>query len=170
MNFRKCLYRKTRRYIPQLALWITRLFIELANSNSMVCLTLDYSGINKDRPGRFRTKADKPDFQTCYFKVANDEQSYNEFFSQRIYSSKSDGRIQYKIIHLKSKTNSEETFDATEELHNLNKNDGSGTSGDKKKRARTIFGTSYGDAKSSEQFGSGTKSQARAKPNFLLGR
>ena len=39
---------------------------------------------------------------------------------------------------LKSKTNSEETFDATEELGNMNKNNGAGTSGDnnnKKKKS-----------------------------------
>ena len=34
---------------------------------------------------------------------------------------------------MKSKTNSEETFDATEELFNLNKNNGTGTSADKKR-------------------------------------
>ena len=55
-------------------------------------------------------------------------------------------------------TNSEETFHATEELHNLNKNSSAGASGDNKNRARTIFGTSYRDARSSEQSGSGTKS------------
>ena len=61
-------------------------------------------------------------------------------------TSKTDGRIQFKIIHLKSKTNSEETFDATEELRSLNKNNSAGTSGDKKKRAKTIFGTNFLDA------------------------
>ena len=64
------------------------------------------------------------------------------FVSHQINSSKTDRRIQFKINHLKSKTNSEETFDATEELCNLNKNN----SGGKKKRATTIFGTSFGDA------------------------
>ena len=162
--------RKTIRYIPQSALWISRPFTDLANRNNRVCLTLDCSGINKDGPGRFRTKADKPDFQTCYFNFANDEQSYNEFVSQRINRSETDGRIQFKIIHLKSKTISEENFYTTEELCNLNKSNGAGTSGDKKKRARAIFGTSYRDAKSSEQFGSGTKSRAGAKPKFLLGQ
>ena len=53
---------------------------------------------------------------------------------------------------------SEETFQATQELHNLNKNSSAGTSGDNKNRARTIFGTSYRDARFSEQSGSGTKS------------
>ena len=56
---------------------------------------------------------------------------------------KKNERIQFRIIHLKSKTNREETADATEELCNLNKNNGAGTSGDSKKRARTFFGTSY---------------------------
>ena len=53
--------RKTRKYIPLSALWISGLFIELANINDRVCLTLDCSSINKDGPGRFRTKAVKPD-------------------------------------------------------------------------------------------------------------
>ena len=63
--------RKTRKYIPQSVLWISRLFIELANKNDRVCLTLDCSRINKGAPGRFRTKVDKTDFQTCYYNVAD---------------------------------------------------------------------------------------------------
>ena len=51
--------RKTTKYILQLLLWISRLFIELANRNNRVCLTLDCSGIIKEKPGRFGTKADK---------------------------------------------------------------------------------------------------------------
>ena len=97
--------RKTRKYIRQSALWITRLFIELANRNGRVCLILDCSSINKDEPGRFRTKADKPDFQTCYLNVANDKQSHDEFVSRRINKNESNNRIQFNIIHLKSKMN-----------------------------------------------------------------
>ena len=63
--------RKTRKYIPQSKLWSSRLFVELANRNDRVCLTLDCSGTNKDGTGRFRTKVDKPDFQMRLF--ANDE-------------------------------------------------------------------------------------------------
>ena len=70
--------RKTRKYIPLSSVWISRLFIELANRNDWVYLTPDCFGVNKEGPGRFRTKADKPDFQTCCFNVANDEQSYND--------------------------------------------------------------------------------------------
>ena len=37
---------------------------------------LDCPGIKKDSPGRFRTEADNPDFQICYFTLANDEQAW----------------------------------------------------------------------------------------------
>ena len=65
---------------------------------------------------------------------------------------------------------SEEIFDVTEDLPDLNKNSSTGTSGDDKKRASAIFGMSYRDAKSSEQTGSGTTAWTRAKPKFLLGQ
>ena len=78
---------KTKKYIPQSARWISRLFIQLKNRDEWVSLTLDCSGINKDGPGRFRTEPDKPDFETCYFNLANDEQAYNEFVSNRINES-----------------------------------------------------------------------------------
>ena len=64
-------------------------------------------------------------FSNLLFNVANDEQSYNEFVSQRINSSDADDRIHFKIIHLTSKANRGQTFDATEELRDLNKNNGS---------------------------------------------
>ena len=119
--------RKTRKYIPQSVLWISKPFTELANRNDRVCLTLDCSGANIDGPGRFRTEAEKPDSQTCYFNVANDEQVYNKFVSQRINKNESNDRIQFKIIHLKSKTNREENFDTIEELLDLTKNNGVAT-------------------------------------------
>ena len=40
---------------------------------------------------------------------------------------------------LKSKTNSEETFDATEELGNMNKNNGAGTSGDNNNNKKNLW-------------------------------
>ena len=63
-------------------------FIELANSVDRFSLTIDYSGINEDSPGRFRTEANNPEFQTCYFNSANTKQVYNKFVSKRINSAK----------------------------------------------------------------------------------
>ena len=128
--------RKTSKYIPQASLWISRLFIELANRNDKVCLTLDCSNTNKDGPGRFRTEADNPDFQSSYFNSANDEQVYNEFISERIKNDVSDDNFHFKISELNSKTNKEKTINASEELRQLSKNDAKRS----KRGTKTSFG------------------------------
>ena len=46
---------------------------------------------------------------------------------------------QFKIIHLKSKTNREKNFDVTEELRDLTKNNGTTTSGSKKKSENNLW-------------------------------
>ena len=139
-SFRKILEtacsRKTIKYIPQNALWLNRLFIELANRDDRLCLTIDCSGINKDSLGRFRTEADNPEIQT--FNSANDELVYNEFVSKRINSAEDSKNFHFKIIKLKSKTNKNVTFDAADELSNLNKND-TATNGSDKKRTGPDF-------------------------------
>ena len=95
----------------------------MANRNDKVCLTLDCSNTNKDGPGRFRTDADNPDNQVCYFNSANDEQVYNEFVSEHIKTPSSENDFHFKILEVKSNTNKNISFDATNELRQLNKND-----------------------------------------------
>ena len=108
----------------------------LANRNDKVCLTLECSNTNQDGPGGFCTEVDNPDFQSCYFNSANDEQVYNEFFSERIKKEVSDDNFYFKISELKSKSNNEKTFNASEELRQLSKND--------VKRSRSRTKTSFG--------------------------
>ena len=108
----------------------------MANRNDKVCLTLDWSNTNKDGPGRFCTEADNPDFQSYYFNSANDEQVYNEFISERIKNDVSHDNFYFKISELKSKMNKEKTFNASEELRQLSKND--------TKRSRSWTKTSLG--------------------------
>ena len=119
-NVRKMLegacIRKTSKYIP-------RASNELANRNDKVCLTLDCPNKNKDGPGRFRTDADNPDNQVCYFNSANDEQVYNEFVSERIKTPYSENDFHFQIIEVKRKTNKNISFDATNELRLLNRID-----------------------------------------------
>ena len=102
--------RKTKKYIPQNAFWLNRLFFDLANMNDKICLTIDSSGVNKDGPGRFRTRADNPEFQVYYFNSKNDEQVYNEFISQRINNDKNENDFHFKKVRQKSKTNKNITF------------------------------------------------------------
>ena len=51
-------------------------------------------------------------FGTFYYNAPDDEQVYNEFVSKRINESEANDKIQFKIIHLKSKTNREKNLDA----------------------------------------------------------
>ena len=68
--------RRTTEYIPVNSLWITKLFIQLANSeNEKTCLTIDCTSFNPNGPGRYRAEAADPDKHTCYFNRA-DEDSY----------------------------------------------------------------------------------------------
>ena len=149
------------------------LFFDVANTNDKICLTLDSSGINKDRPGRFRTKADNPEFQVCYFNSKNDEQVYNEFISQRINSDENENDFHFKIVRQKSKTNKNVTFESSEEINNLKENDSASSRSEK--RARTAFGIRssssilfYGEGIDEKPTDSSReRSRKRAKPRFL---
>ena len=173
--------RKTSKYIPQASLWISRFFIELANRNDKVCLTLDCSNKNRDGPGRFRSEADNPDSQFCYFNSHNDEQVYTEFVSKRIKNSESENDFHFEIIEVKSKTNKNVSFNAANKLQELNKNNDAATS-----RSSEPFRAGTGKTLSGFTTGSGIKKnnndysksvnrddeivRKRAKPGYLLKR
>ena len=76
--------RTTTKYLPARYLWINKLFIELTNDIEKTCLTIDCSGVNGNGPGRFRTEANNPDKQVCYFNGQNIDQTFNAFTSTRI--------------------------------------------------------------------------------------
>ena len=59
--------RETVGYSSQNSLWLYRLFVNLANRNESMCVMLHCRGINLNGPDRFRTEANDPDEQTCYF-------------------------------------------------------------------------------------------------------
>ena len=173
--------RKTSKYIPHASLWISRLFIELANRNDKVCLTLYCSNTNRDGPDRFRSEADNPDNQFCYFNSANDEQVYNEFVSKRIKSSEFENEFHFKTVEVKSKTNKNISFDATNKLQELNKDNGTETSRSSETyrtgTAKTLSGFSgSGIKKSDNEYSTRSVSRnneiirKRAKPWYLLKR
>ena len=165
--------RKIKNYILQNAFWLNRLFFDLANTNDKICLTIDSSSVNKDGPGRFRTKADNPEFQVCYFNSKNNKQVYNEFISQIINNDENENDFHFKIVRQKSKTNKNVTFKSSEEHDNSKENDSA--SNRSEKRARTAFGIRssssnlfYGketDEKSADN--SRERSKKRAKPRFF---
>ena len=59
--------RNSNKYIPVNSLWVTELFIRLANDDTeKTCLTIDCSGFNNSS-SRFRTDVSNPMAQTCFF-------------------------------------------------------------------------------------------------------
>ena len=159
--------------------FLLNLSISLRTRNHKHYLTIAFSGINKDGLGRFRTEADNPEFQTCYFNLPNDEQIYNKFVSKRINSAEDNENLHFEIIKVKSRTNKNVKFDATDELSNLNKND-TVTNRSDKKRTRPVF--DIGNGADNTVYGSGTKanelsivsseqsytrSRKRIRPGFL---
>ena len=109
--------RRTTKYIPVNSLWVTKLFIQLANSeNEKTCLTIDCTGFNPNGPGRFRTETADPDSQTCFFNRADEDSLFNVFVSKRI-KEKPD-KLLFKIEGLKTQTDNK-TYSASSELENL---------------------------------------------------
>ena len=77
--------RDSNKYVPVNSLWVTKLFIRLANEDSeKICFTIDCSGFNPNGPGRFRTDASNPLTQTCFFNKADQDSLFNIFISKRI--------------------------------------------------------------------------------------
>ena len=82
----------------------------MANDNEKLCLTIDCSGINNNGPGRFRTEANNPDKQACYFNGQKNNQMFNVFTSTRTNQQETEKGIYFQIDRVRSKTN-EDTFE-----------------------------------------------------------
>ena len=146
-------------------LWLGRVFTDLANSHEKLCLTSDSGYKNKSGPGRYRSSADNPDKQVCYFNKPNDDAFYNTFISERIKGDKYSEGIYFKIEKVRGKTD-KENFDAKRTLE-----DGASDAG-----SSEFFADSE-----SEQNGAGTKRHGdsfehlfrkyrrTARPKFLAG-
>ena len=154
--------RRTNKYTPVNSLWITKLFIQLANNEKKTCLTLDCAGFNPNGPGRFRTGAEDPNSQTCFFNKANEDHMFNVFMSKRIKKEESEDKILFEIESVKSQTNNE-TYNATSELENLT---GNGLSNVRNEQSTVGF-SDFANGKHTGKITRGWKS---AKPKFLPGR
>ena len=136
---------QTKKYVPVRSLWLdrNRVFTGLANSHENHCLTIGCSYKNKNGPGRYRSSADNPDQQVCYFNKPNDDEYYNVFTSKRRKEVGYDNGIYFKIEKVRGRTD-RENFDAKKTLED-------GTS-------NVRFSRIFSDAKPKpEHTGAGTK-------------
>ena len=69
--------RNTNKYIPVNSLWVTKLFIQIANTDEKTCLTNDSTRLNPISPGRYRTGAEDPYSQICFLNKADDDYMFN---------------------------------------------------------------------------------------------
>ena len=94
-------------------MWLSRVFVDLANTTEQHCLTCDCSGTNKNGPRRYRTQASDPEKQVCYFNQPRDDELYNVFISNRIKAGNFSNSIYFKINRVQGKDG---TFDAGKTL------------------------------------------------------
>ena len=132
---------QSKKYVPACSLWLNRVFTDLANSHEKHCLTIDCGYKNRNGPGQYRSSADNPDKQVCYFNKSNDNVFCNTFISKQIKGDTYDNGIYFKIEKVRGKTD-KENFDAKRTLED----------GASNVRSNKLFNDSK-----SEQNGAGTK-------------
>ena len=98
----------TKKYVLAHSMWLNRVFSDLANTDEQHCLTIDCGGLNKNGPGRYRTQAEDPEKQVCYFNKPHEDELYNVFISNRIKTENSSNNIYFKIDRVQGM---DETFD-----------------------------------------------------------
>ena len=101
-----------KKYIPARSMWLHKVFTDLANTNERHCLTIDSSGVNKNRPARCRTQPNNPDKQVCYLNKTSDDKFY-VFISETINSGSFDKGIYFQITWVRDNN---ETSDAEKTL------------------------------------------------------
>ena len=155
--------RKQLKYIPSRNLWIFRLYSDLANSSERFCLTVCSDNTNENGPGKYRTSAENPEKQVCYYGDSKNDQLYKVFNSERIREGDFENSVHFKITQVKSKTEAK-TFSAKNVLDQY----GTGIFGlrNRKKREREPESGEDSGHKSSDR-GFTWKS---ARPKYLLGR
>ena len=155
--------RKQLKYIPTRNLWIFRLYSDFANSNERFCLTICSDNTNKNGPGKYRTEAENPEKQVCYYGDSKDDQLFKVFNSERIKEGDFENTVHFKITQVKSKTEVK-TFSAKNVLDQY----GSGVFGLRsRKREREPEDTGGISEHKSSDRGFTWKS---ARPKYLLGR
>ena len=66
----------TKKYVPVHSVWLSRVFLDLANTEEQHYLTIDCSGTNKNGPGSYQTQASDPGKQVFYFNQPIDDELY----------------------------------------------------------------------------------------------
>ena len=158
---------QSKKYVPVRSLWLSRVFNDLANSHERHCLTLDCGYQNKNGPGRFRSSADNPEKQVCYFNKPGDDVYYNTFISERIKEGDLASKIYFKIEKVKGH-NEKENFDAKKLLDDDTGITESDRLYDLPKTEQNGGGLQPGNKRSSDSFANFySRERKSARPKFI---
>ena len=160
---------QSKKYVPVRSLWLSRVFNDLANSHEKHCLTIDCGYQNKNGPGRFRSSAENPEKQVCYFNKPGDDVYYNTFISEQIKEGELAKKIYFKIEKVRGH-NDKENFDAKKLLENGTSDTESDRLYDLPKSEQNGRGIQSGNKRSSDCFANFYSRKRRsARPKFLSG-
>ena len=98
---------QSKKLVLACSLWVNSVFTDLANRHEKHCLTINCGYTNKNGPGRYRSSANNPEKQVCYFNKPNDDVFYNTFKSERIKGDKYSEGIYFKTEKVRGKTDKE---------------------------------------------------------------
>ena len=76
---------KKNSYIPNIQIWLNKLYFQISNSKDKQCLTIDTRAINELGPAKFRTAAGNGEEQTCFYNLKNDTH-FSSFLAKRVPS------------------------------------------------------------------------------------
>ena len=156
-----------KKYVPVRSLWLSRVFNDLANSHERHCLTLDCGYQNKNGPGRFRSSAENPEKQVCYFNKSGDDVYYNTFISERIKEGELANKIYFKIEKVKG-YNEKENFDAKKLLEDDKRTTESDRLFDFSKTEQNGRGLQSGNKRPSDPFTNFySRERKSARPKFI---
>ena len=158
---------QSKKYVPVRSLWLSRVFNDLANSHERHCLTLDCRYQNKNGPGRFRSSAENPEKQVCYFNKPGDDVYYNTFISERIKEGELANKIYFKIEKVKG-YNEKENFDAKKLLEDDKRTTESDRLLDFSKTEQNGRGLQSGNKRPSDPFANFySRERKSARPKFI---
>ena len=160
---------QSKKYVPVRSLWLSRVFNDLANSHEKHCLTIDCGYQNKNGPGRFRSSAENPEKQVCYFNKPGDDVYYNTFISEQIKEGELAKKIYFKIEKVRGH-NDKENFDVKKLLENGTSDTESDRLYNLPKSEQNGRGLQSGNKRSSDSLANFYSRKRRsARPKFLSG-
>ena len=160
---------QSKKYVPVRSLWLSRVFNDLANSHEKHCLTIDCGYQNKNGPGRFRSSAENPEKQVCYFNKPGDDVYYNTFISEQIKEGELAKKIYFKIEKVRGH-NDKENFDVKKLLENGTSDTESDRLYDLPKSEQNGRGLQPGNKRSSDSLANFySRKRISARPKFLSG-